>query len=217
MSAITINTDNKRTATKHSLRSIPSGLTTNPAAVLYEHSTPVEQLAITAVDPGSTTGCARGVVTLGGSIWDALKDIRIESWEITGDVREQAWEIMGEFADWVVEQFPIRTILVCESFVLRKFTSGPSLLDPVRIAAGMEVLALRREGGRWAEIGYQSPSDAKSFATDARLRSCEQWVRGSEHRRDAVRHVALAAARSGPQTGAGWAGAPARKRISIGP
>lgn len=38
---------------------------------------------------------------------------------------------------------------------------------------------------------FQKASAAKSFATNNRLRSWDAWTRGSEHARDATRHLAL--------------------------
>jgi hypothetical protein len=37
---------------------------------------------------------------------------------------------------------------------------------------------------------YQQPSTAMTYATNARLRDWDAWVRGSEHMRDAMRHLA---------------------------
>jgi hypothetical protein len=43
----------------------------------------------------------------------------------------------------------------------------------------------------------QSPSDAKSFATDKKLRRIGWYSRGNEHGRDAARHALLYAVRNG--------------------
>jgi hypothetical protein len=87
--------------------------------------------------------------------------------------------------------------LVCESFALRlKKAHGAGsdqrMLDPIRVANGMETLSLHYQLNdlrQWAKIEYQSPSEAKSYVTNERMRRWGAWVKGSEHKRDATRHM----------------------------
>lgn len=164
---------------------------------------------ICSVDPGTTSGVARGAFGIAlkdVTAWEALAAGKWESWEVEGSPAEQAWEIMDEYADWLADVQRSWTpgarvvpLLTCESFVVRLgrgASSQSNLLDPVRVASAMEALSWTRAGSRWAHINYQSPSDAKNYATNERLRAAGLWVKGSEHRRDAMRHLALAYSRA---------------------
>lgn len=48
------------------------------------------------------------------------------------------------------------------------------------------------------DFELQGPSEAKKFGTDALIRKLGWWTRGSDHARDAARHLALALARHYP-------------------
>jgi hypothetical protein len=154
-------------------------------------------IAIMAVDPGTTTGVALAVVErprkIAGvvqprSVWAALSAGTIESYEVTGLPPLQAWELMKQYQEW---REPYRyNEIVFEDFVLTPGHGSDtrSLFDPMRVIEGCEALSYTRDGFRWAHIIRQMPS-AKAFATNDRLRRHKLWQRGSEHRRDAVRHV----------------------------
>jgi hypothetical protein len=154
-------------------------------------------VAIMAVDPGTVTGVATAILPkphkLAGivqpkSVWGGLADksARWETYEEDSDLARQAWSIMDQYREW---REPYRyNHIVFEGFALRQLGSD-SLLDPVRVTWGCEALSWSRAGHRWAFIKYQMPS-AKNFATNDRLRRHGLWVKGSEHRRDAVRHIA---------------------------
>ena len=156
-------------------------------------------IAIMAVDPGTVSGCARGIFESNDSVWSGLAAGEWETWDCEGSPAVQSWELMGEFLDWRNENdkangSPVTAYLVMEDFVVRLGQGAASrreLLDPVRVAAGCEALCWTRRGHRWATIEYQQPSE-KSFATNARLREHGLWQRGSsDHRRDALRHLIL--------------------------
>lgn len=158
-------------------------------------------VAICAVDGGTTTGVARGIFPrYAESAWEGLAAGKWESYEVTGEIGYQCWEIMGEFADWTDwpehkkfnEQGVKSWHLVFEDFVVRLGTGASSkrvLLDPVRVASGCDTLCIKRDGLRWAFPEYQQSNLAKNYATNARLRAHGMWVVGSDHRRDAVRHL----------------------------
>ena len=155
-----------------------------------DSATPTD-IGIFAIDPGTTSACARGVYAWNESVWEGLADGHCESWEVEGSPGVQAWEIMGEYLDWSHEIAPVRTALVFEDFVVNLGPGAASrreLLDPVRVTSACDALCWTRSGLRWAHPELQQPSD-KTFATNARLRDHGLWVVGSDHRRDAVRHL----------------------------
>ena len=78
--------------------------------------------------------------------------------------------------------------LVIEDFLLRKKVMDRELLSPVRLCAALE-LAAEYEGFSMT-LHRQSPSEAKTTATDARLKDWGLYSRagGMQHARDADRH-----------------------------
>jgi hypothetical protein len=155
-----------------------------------------------AVDPGTTTGVAAGLFHAAADIAGCLAEGDWEAWEVDGSPAEQAWEIMDEFKDrqfnWNLGGVAFPDIhLVSESFALRLKKahgagSNQRMLDPVRVAQGMETLALHSLNGElrpWCHIEYQLPAEAKKYVTNERMRRWGAWVVGSEHKRDATRHL----------------------------
>lgn len=167
-------------------------------------SGPWDPFAIMWVDPGTTSGVARGtfVPVGGGGIEEHFAFGLWETWEVTGTPGEQAWEIMGEFRDWRDDlalryaYAPSRIMLGMESFQLRLNKargagSSEHMLDPIRVIHACEALSYCDGGERkWTEIELQTPSQ-KSTITNERLRRWGLWTKGSEHRRDATRHLAI--------------------------
>jgi hypothetical protein len=159
-----------------------------------------DKFAVFAVDPGGTTGCATGLFRtdrgddmLYSVIDRAVKKKSIDTWEEEGGPHEQAWSIVRKWVDFRFRcntelNIPIPHIhLVCESFHLRTQNAD---LSPVLVIGGMLVLLYGREEEHFAlgQPDWQMPSEAKRV-TNSRLRSLGLWVRGSEHRRDALRHI----------------------------
>ena len=159
-----------------------------------------------AIDPGRATGVARGL------FWaDTVYEQRMG-----GERVGRAYGVEEGFRIW----------LVVESFALRQVNVD---LTGVAVAAGFYTLLVPRDAGldgrldmpgrsspdsRYAmgvTVVEQSPSDAKGWATDRRLKEWGLWqtahakVRGKDgrlraggkgdHRTDAVRHMALRVAR----------------------
>jgi hypothetical protein len=156
------------------------------------------RVAIMAVDPGGTTGVARGTFDLGlGSVRECIAGCDdLESFDVAGDEREQAMGLALEWKEWQFDRHVeggialSDVVLVFEDWTPRlPLKSGERVVFyPVRIPAMFEGLAWRclpPDGVRW-----QLPSTAMTFATDARLRSWGLWFRGRVHQRDAARHVA---------------------------
>lgn len=77
--------------------------------------------------------------------------------------------------------------VIIEDFILRQRTQGRDLLAPVRLGSALNDRLWN--AGFQGEIVWQSPSDAKSVVTDARLKQWDLWYSGSPHIRDAWRHM----------------------------
>ena len=141
-----------------------------------------------AIDPGGTTGVAFGVFRprkmAKSTMVYARGANRLWTQEVKGTPREQASELFDIWQSFMVSG-PPKTHLVIEDFQLRTQNAD---LSPVRITAGLEALLNR-------DIERQMPSSAKSFLTDARMRDWGLWVVGSDHERDAMRHLALKVSR----------------------
>jgi hypothetical protein len=84
-----------------------------------------------------------------------------------------------------------RIVFVVEDFILREGShssersglSSPRIVSLVEGEVGVKFPAI--------EMPRQSPSNAKTVATDARLRSNGLWRPGRPHENDAVRHLVL--------------------------
>lgn len=113
---------------------------------------------------------------------DITKQVKFwDHGQITGDECWQAHQ-MVELAD----RWP-RAVVVVEDFILRKFTKGRELLFPVRITEAFRYALWLRQ----REMFKQMPSEAKTIATDDRLKMWGLYERegGMQHARDADRHA----------------------------
>jgi hypothetical protein len=144
-----------------------------------------------AVDPGKVTGVGRGVFDLTNalSIRDAIEAAReVETWECDGDLTGQADEITEELEVWLgLKTYTLgvsitNLVFVMEDFHLRQRSAD---LTPVELRA----LIKDRWNEGWVPIQDVQPSHAKGYATNKRLRDWGIWVKGSEHRRDVMRHL----------------------------
>lgn len=171
--------------------------------------------AITTLDPGTTSGVARGVFPAGmvesGMLMDvfreAMKMNLVESWEVEGTPAEQGVQIACEYRDWaalnhIQLSIPLTDIhFTCESFELRPNKargagSDKNMLDPIRVMSAVDGIFeywnnlsdpdYERDKEYW--IDYQTPQTGHRVSSD-RLREYDAWVVGSEHRRDAMRHL----------------------------
>jgi hypothetical protein len=114
-----------------------------------------------------------------------------------GEHGAEAWNAWEEsepmkVLEWVEEALHFSgtvDVLGYETFTISantaKLTRGGSN-DALDIIGGLKWLAYKHG----IPIVSQSPSDAKSFMTDEKLRKLGQWTRGSDHARDATRHLA---------------------------
>lgn len=131
---------------------------------------------VMAFDPGLTTGVA----------W-FNRDY--------GTVASEEWDL-DRIYDWVGHSFysASRGVIVCESFIISNATIRKS-----QATWSLELIGLLRLPARRTELGelqLQSPSAAKSFITDVKLKHLGLWP-SSDHERDALRHLLLWLARMG--------------------
>lgn len=141
---------------------------------------------LVSVDPGGTTGWS--VISVHPESL-AYPDIpilnNIEHWshgQIVGDENDQAAEILG-----LIDTWPGCAVLF-EDFILRTSVTSREVLSPVRITARVEFgLYLSAQP---VPFFRQLPSEAKSIATDERLKMWGFYERsgGMQHARDADRH-----------------------------
>lgn len=148
-----------------------------------------------AIDPGGTTGLAAAYVEPEKSVKETLLNARMKkATEVEGTWTQQAQklaQIMSRFVFTAnVEQLvPLSNIhFAIEDFVLRRRETGGATgnLTSVWVAAAT-VAIFDIE----ATIHWQQPSHAKTFATDARLKLWDLYERGSEHKKDSWRHLAM--------------------------
>lgn len=142
-----------------------------------------------SVDPGGTTGFAYGVFKphVDDSMRTLLARSRsgIEAGECYGPSEEQAWDLFLMWRDFR-SSCDHRCVLIIEDFALRQRSAE---LSPIEVTYGLLTL-LRGEDGEWRHGApvKQMPS-TKSYATNDRLKDWGVWIIGSEHSRDAVRHL----------------------------
>lgn len=172
---------------------------------------------VMSVDPGGKTGCAVGVfrpqATVAATLRRARRKGAIKVAECSNmDPVQSAWELSHTWREFkylcnvdygiplgwiwlVIEDFHTRTVLADLAPV--KVTWGLRTIQ--RIPLGLEAGEVREWHDDVPEDGliYQEASDAKKYATSARLRSWKLFDlgRGSEHKRDALRHLALRVSR----------------------
>lgn len=167
-----------------------------------------DRFAIMTLDPGGTSAVATGLFRTDRgddmlrSVFErAVKKRQIRSWEVRGDSELQAWAICEQWSNFKfrcnVEYFiPEKDIhFVIEDFALRELNAQ---LNSVEVIAGIKTLLVKKLQPKTANdnlvrwpLGrpeYQQPSTAKRVKND-RLRDLGIWVVGSEHERDARRHL----------------------------
>lgn len=146
---------------------------------------PLEDPTIVSIDPGGTTGYSvMSVHPLSLVDGDVSILENVGHWshgQIVGDENSQAAEVLG-----LIDAWPGCCVLI-EDFILRVSSGDRDVLSPVRITAKIEFgLFLAGDVPHFRQM----PSEAKSVATDDRLKSWGFYQRegGLEHARDADRH-----------------------------
>lgn len=145
---------------------------------------PGQSPAIISIDPGGTTGWSIFQVHPVALLDPEVPILaNIEAWrsgQVTGNENAQAKELLDIIGAWE------GAAVLIERFILRKFSSDEELLSPVRLISKIEY-------GLWLldqTFFQQQPSEAKSVATDQRLKDWGLYKSegGMQHARDADRH-----------------------------
>jgi hypothetical protein len=126
-------------------------------------------MRVFAVDPGGSTGFAE---------W---RDGRFRAW----------WEPWEEACATVHRELATDVDhCVFESFHISAQTAKKSTAGSLQ---AIELIGIGRYLSRAYDVTFttQSPSEAKMFATDAKLRALGMWTKGVDHPRDATRHLVL--------------------------
>jgi hypothetical protein len=169
-----------------------------------------ERHAIMGIDPGGTTGVAAAYVRSLGTLKESLlAATQKKSVEVKGDWLHQAtmlatMMVRFQYRANVEHSIPMPNIhFAIEDYVLRLPATNKNLA-PVWVAASTVALytsIVRMSpgdtgfeiGDRIEEITWQQPSQIKRFASNDRLKLWGLYTTGSEHERDAWRHVATKA------------------------
>jgi hypothetical protein len=146
---------------------------------------------VIAVDPGKVTGF---FTYDSAAPVDAGSGDELPMWEFVDWMQQRAL-----FGEWLGSEVQV----VCESFSITKRSMtqrGERAWSIEQIGILQYMVRMRgsyvpmRPPCHYAE---QSPSDAKGFSTDAKLKRVGWWLPGQEHARDAARHALLWATRQG--------------------
>jgi hypothetical protein len=166
----------------------------------------VNVICLFVIDPGESTGLAWGRFRESGSVSDRIESRReFGTTTVTGHDLRQARLIFRLWTDFQSAAYHdgLPYELVIEDFILTRLRSSDRAgLSPVRITS---ILDGYRHGmadayeaagfgpSRVADPIFQQPSDAFSYATDARLRRWGIWLPGAskEHEREALAHLCL--------------------------
>jgi len=158
---------------------------------------------IIGIDPGGTTGWTlmkvppEALLPEGPSVLRSVKEWRIgqvDCGSTKGNLGNSLYagiSTAGESAGAAVLGKLLRaydgSAIVVESFILRQFSKDQDLLSPQRITAKIEQY-LYLDGRNYFT---QSPSEAKTSATDERLKVWGFYTSegGMQHARDATRHA----------------------------
>lgn len=125
---------------------------------------------VVGVDPGGTTGLA---------LWSPDQGLTLR--EIKG-ADEAVWWL----ADCARTLHP--TTFVVEKYIITPATAKLSQQhDPLEIIGALKYLARKYDH----KLVFQSPSEAKAFSTNDKLKRIEWYKPGQDHARDASRHVLL--------------------------
>jgi hypothetical protein len=137
-------------------------------------------MRIEAFDPGKTVGRA---------VWVDGE------WEAWSEPYDSCLHTTMSRLVWPVARVDV---VVCEDFIISERTTKMSA-EGWRRGQELEFIGALRWGCRTAgtEFVLQSPGEAKRFSTDAKLRRVNWWTRGTDHPRDASRHLLLYLARNG--------------------
>lgn len=130
---------------------------------------------VVTFDTGFQTGVA---------YWNALERSH-RAWDAPYE------EAMDWFDDWSAgTAFPIGLVVIAERITISATThkKGDQVLSSVEQIGALKHLS-RRRGFKY--VGKQTPAEAKSFSNDGKLKAMGWWTVGTDHARDASRHLML--------------------------
>lgn len=146
------------------------------------------------IDPGGTTGIAAGHWRLLGTAADTFGEGRrsFKTTSVKGDWWQQAKTVADlvnrfVFTAQVEHQLPVNHVHIAWEDYTRRPQASSTNLDSVWVMAAALAFLDRPE----LDHTFQQPADAKGYAENARLRRWGLWVVGSDHERDATRHMAM--------------------------
>jgi hypothetical protein len=132
---------------------------------------------IFGVDPGKTTGLAWLEFPCNDHVPEARQ---LEAMSAVAEVERRLTALKG-----------VEVVVACESFVPRPGVRSWQP-DALEVIGALRYLCAKHD----VEFLTQSPADAKSFSTNAKLDRLG-WRKHSDHKDDAVRHLLLAAVKYG--------------------
>jgi hypothetical protein len=181
-------------------------------AVQYDGSSPVpppewrpavipDSLWIASVDPGATTGLCIAAIPRDCIYGSARSSFLYrEAFELTGSLREQVKDVCWYARQCYMFGQNARTarnpLIVCEDFDLggnrlQGAASQADVVIPVRFAAALRY-AVECGHADHCRLLFQGRTIAFSTMTDDRLKKAKMWDVGSDHKRDATRHLITA-------------------------
>lgn len=138
---------------------------------------------VLAIDWGKAVGMA---------LWeDGQHEAWVSDWDLALDELVPAF-VYGSPAPPSTRERRV-DLVVCEAFIISERTTKSASDGWKRgrelMFIGATEFMCRQTG---VEFVTQTPADAKSFATDEKLRRMGWWTAGKDHSRDASRHMLLA-------------------------
>lgn len=153
--------------------------------------------AVTAVDPGGTTGICTVWFSREGLLNPQLSLQKcLLAWEADGLVGTENYQTL-QILRWLSSRTYGPMALAMEDFVPQQLLKSREFLSPVRIAARVDYQVWRGikvaggTGRRTFDLSWQSANDAKNVVTDPRLKAMAMYTPGPDHARDATRHAVL--------------------------
>lgn len=174
--------------------SVARGTVRGPVWDNPRDSTWPDTLWVIGVDPGVTTGVCFAAVPADSLLGDGKSEILARfTAELTGSLSGQVSSVTRLARTLSSRTTDPPVLIVCEDFDLggNRLTGSASCADvvtPVRIGAALQ-FAIECAHADESVLAFQPRTLAFTTATDARLKAWGMWDKGSDHKRDATRHV----------------------------
>ena len=138
-------------------------------------------MRVIAIDPGLMTGL---------SVWDwedGSDPVLLASEEVTDD------DYAERVRYWMDNSFPDRPVMVCERFIITPETAKKSQAPySLELIGQLKLIMKDRYYEPKTELVMQSPSDAKKWWTNPKMKKLGYWhVGGAGHALDSMRHGLL--------------------------